>query len=768
MFPFNQLQKLKSILTETVHPKSLLLQLLQGSSLLEKLQKMMLKDSDIFLFYVDIADFNQIVQSSGEHTAKQVLRLLHTHLRAKSRQLFNSPGETLVENLWGDDFIVICQQDAPVSTEQLNKLSTTFRITLEEDLKTELIKRTGVPVKLHVGYSIIGAGNKKPPEQVLYNALKEAQRVAKGTWAQQTVSLLGEFNDLIKNKNFNIHYQPIVSLQTGTILGWEALTRGPQDSTFHSPAMIFHFAEEVGLLFPLEKICRELAINYFGQGDNHKLFLNIHPYTVNDPNFVKGETLKLLGESTLSTSNLVFEITERQSIHDFGQFNKTLSHYRGQGYQVAVDDAGAGFSSLQTIAEIRPEYIKIDASLVRDISTNRVKQALLETFVTFAEKIGCRIIAEGIETEEELITLHSIGVHFGQGYYLARPAFPKPEVSPQALKRIFSLTSRHPSESWQKSFPIGDICISAIQVNLSTPVRKLKEIFELNDSVNGVVVVDLGHPVGLIMRHHLDRYLGTQYGVALYFERAVSVIMDRGPLIVNGSMPLDQVSQLAMSRDKLKLYDYVVVTKNNSLMGVVSVQKLLDTMTKIRIEVAKGANPLTGLPGNLSIEKEISDRLQEKQDFSCIYLDLDHFKSYNDRYGFENGDHVLLLTARLLTSVVAKFGTPTDFVGHIGGDDFVVVTQRDRAEIICQRYIKYFDRLMKKFFLPQDKQNGGFYGLDRKGQQTWFPLISSSLAILDSHGLFSYEALAQRSVQLKRYAKAIEGSNYVLDRRGIC
>ncbi|MCL4441999.1 MAG: EAL domain-containing protein [Firmicutes bacterium] len=757
--------QLKTRLFGLLKHKGLFFNLLEGTSFLDKLKQMMTRGSSVLLLYVDIADFHQVVQLHGEAMAKRILHIIRPALRERAGEFINCSGEIVVENLWGDDFLVLCRQEKTLSPEQLNKMTTAMRIALEEALKTELLKVTGNIVKLHIGCSTITRGYRNP-EHALYTALKEAQKVAKGTWDQQTVHLLGEFNELLENKKFRIAYQPIVSLQTGEILAWEALTRGPENSYFFSPAVIFNYAAEVGLLFPLEKVCREIAIKNLGLVDNmQKLFLNIHPHTINDPQFVKGETIKFLKDSHLSPHNMVFEITERQGIHDFHQFNKTLTHYRNQGYRVAVDDAGAGFSSLQAIAEVRPEYIKIDHSLVRDINSNLVKQALLETFVIFAQKIGCTIIAEGIETEAELTTLRSIGVHYGQGYFLARPAYPKPSVRTEALNKILSLASRNPTGVWQKAFPIGEITELAVQITTDTPVRRLRELMDANELVNGVVVVDGNRPVGLIMRHHLDRYLGTQYGVALYFERPVSMIMDADPLIIDTSIPIEQVSQLSMSRDKLKLYDYIVVTSENQLHGVVSVQKLLDTMTKIRMEVAKGANPLTGLPGNLTIEREINNRLTEKSPFACICVDLDNFKSYNDRYGFENGDRLILLSARLLTGTVRKYGSSLDFVGHIGGDDFIVLTHKDKAEEICRRYIRYFDRLEKNFYSTEDRNVGGFYGINRQGQETWFPLVSVSMSIADCAGHCSPEHLAETTAQLKQYAKSKFGSIYVRDRR---
>ncbi|MCL5289768.1 MAG: diguanylate cyclase, partial [Firmicutes bacterium] len=218
--------QLKSTLRSLLRRKSLFLYLLQGSSFLEKLAEMMGRGSSVLLLYVDIADFHQVVQRHGEAMAKRVLNILRTALRERAGGFIHCAGEIVVENLWGDDFLVLCKQETIPSPERLNKMTTAMRIALEEALKTELIKITGNTLKLHVGYSTItkGLGN---PEQALYTALKEAQKVAKGTWDQQMVYLLGEFNDLLENKKFRIFYQPVVSLQTGEILGWEALTRGP-------------------------------------------------------------------------------------------------------------------------------------------------------------------------------------------------------------------------------------------------------------------------------------------------------------------------------------------------------------------------------------------------------------------------------------------------------------------------------------------------------------------------------------------------------------
>lgn len=247
-----------------------------------------------------------------------------------------------------------------------------------------------------------------------------------------------EFIEILEKKRLTMHYQPIVNLSEGTSLGYEGLTRGPKESFFHSPLHLFNFAEKQGKLYSLEKITRDLAIET-SKGwlkSNEKLFINLNSNVLYDPNFTPGYTKSLLKRCMLSPENIVFEITERFAIQDFKAFKTVLNHYRNQGFQIAIDDAGAGYSSLQAIAELEPEYIKIDRSLVRDIDQSDVKKAVLEAFLMLSSKINSNIIAEGIETIKELETLISIGVEYGQGYVLAKPSYPVSPTSPLSLECI--------------------------------------------------------------------------------------------------------------------------------------------------------------------------------------------------------------------------------------------------------------------------------------------------------------------------------------------
>ncbi|MEW6540852.1 MAG: bifunctional diguanylate cyclase/phosphodiesterase [Bacillota bacterium] len=737
------------------------------ASPVDKLKRVLAGDRPIGVIFLDIVKFHEIHQLQGSIIATRILFLLEDALRHRIAELLPEAGILAVEHLWADDFVVLVALEDVHSQEYLLHLAATLRSSLKEELNPKLVELVGSELELHLGCSVIEPRGNLKPDLKLYNALREAQRVAKGAVDLDTLRLKRDFEEIIENKNLKIQYQPVVSLSSGEILGWEALTRGPEGSHFSRPDIIFRFAEEVGLLFPTERVCREKAIsNINGLGPEQKLFLNVHPRTMNDPKFVRGETLQLLQKYGLAPHNIVFEITERHSIKDYHFFKRVVEHYRSQGYRIAIDDVGAGFSGLQSIAEIRPDFIKIDMSLVRNIDSNPSRQAVVNALISLAGKINSRVIAEGVETQNELNVLLLQGAHFAQGYFLARPEFPKPAATKAVVayirrQRTGDLAGR------RRNLCIGDLTVPALVVGEETPVSKAKELLDAVKQPNsGLLVIRGQETVGLVMRHNLHRTLSSQYGVPLYYRRPITAVMDRAPLVLEVHISLEGAAELAVNRAQDKLYDdLVVVDENRVLVGVVPVQRLLDTVTRMQIELAKGANPLTGLPGNVAIEEELSRRARHGQISSVIYADLDGFKAYNDIYGFEHGDQMIMLLSKVLLHSAKKYGTEEDFAGHIGGDDLIVITKPECAERISRKTVGLFDRLVGSCFSSEERARGAFYGYNRAGRQEWLPLTSVSLAIVDCQDHEDYRSLAETAAQLKKRAKALPGSVYVRDRR---
>ncbi|MFH1138225.1 MAG: bifunctional diguanylate cyclase/phosphodiesterase [Pseudomonadota bacterium] len=701
--------------------------------------------------------FGEAIKAAALHGLNAAFRDVHRQYLAEAELVFT-------ENLEDGGLVIIFQrEDLDINT--LADLTMTFRLFLRNALNVEMVKVIGQKLDLKAGFSRFIPREGVDPEHIVFQALCDAYDVAEGSLNPDKLRLMGEFRRILEGPGPRAVYMPIVDLKTGGVLGWEALSRGPENSRFHSPSVLFDFAEEAGALFALERVCREAAIkNLGGLDQGQKLFLNIHPQTVGDPNFTAGETRRLLARHGLKPENIVFEITERHPIRDFTLFFRTLEHYRSQGYQAAIDDVGAGYAGLWALGQIRPEYIKIDMSLIRGVDANPINRALVETLVSFADKIGGNIIAEGIETETELSSLMDMGVHYGQGFYLARPDNPKPlPINIQIRTR-----PRPREEAGRLALPIGELAEPALQLAPNVKISEVQHLFESvpPSPISGAVIVDgANKPIGLVMNHELNRQLGTLYGVALYYERPIVKLMDPSPLIMEEGVPVEIAAEKAMERERYKVYDHILVTRDGALVGVVSVQKMLDRLARVQVEMAKGANPLTGLPGNVAIEREIESRAQSPRATSLIYADLDHFKVYNDLYGFDAGDKMILLLSRIMAWAARRHGGPNGYVGHIGGDDFVIITHPEQAENICRGIIRCFKRLVLGFYAAGDRERGFIEGKNRSGEPDRFPLTSVSLAIIDCHGALNIHTISQRAAEMKKYAKSIEGNVFVRDRR---
>lgn len=218
-------------------------------------------------------------------------------------------------------------------------------------------------------------------------------------------------------------FQPVIHLQSGTAHGYEALSRVSQPSIIQNSEELFAKSGEYGLASALEILCRKKALgNVRDLAIPGKIFLNVSPALFQSSDHERGITASLLDELRIERSRIVFELTERTVIEDYDLFLRGVAHYREQGYSIAIDDLGSGYAGLQMLASLEPEYVKLARFLSANIDLSSTKQALVECLVTFCNKIGALVIAEGIERPEELEYLHSIGVHFGQGYLLGKPS----------------------------------------------------------------------------------------------------------------------------------------------------------------------------------------------------------------------------------------------------------------------------------------------------------------------------------------------------------
>ncbi|QQE80076.1 diguanylate cyclase domain-containing protein [Alicyclobacillus sp. SO9] len=305
------------------------------------------------------------------------------------------------------------------------------------------------------------------------------------------------------------------------------------------------------------------------------------------------------------------------------------------------------------------------------------------------------------------------------------------------------------------------------QVTPDTPVSQIVKYFTEFEYETGVAVVSDRKPVGLVMREKLFQRLAFKYGYALFWNRAISNVMDEEPLIVELTTPLDAVSKMAMERHRDKVYDLVIVTQRSEIKGALTIRDVLNIITEMQMELAREANPLTGLPGNRRIEGEIQRRINLSRPFAVIYADLDGFKWFNDEYGFLNGDMVLRFTAAMLRETLGKAGDREGFIGHIGGDDFLLVTDTVYTWDLTQTVIQRFDREVSRFYpdLPKRTDLKREESLDRRGVPVSRQGISISLSVLEcrvtSSNNLSFEVISRYAGELKKTAKRTSGSTAV-------
>jgi EAL domain-containing protein (putative c-di-GMP-specific phosphodiesterase class I) len=241
----------------------------------------------------------------------------------------------------------------------------------------------------------------------------------------------------LEEKNIIPVYQPIVSLIDGQIFGYEAFTKIFDKTPGLNIGHIFKFAEKMNKLWELEALCRKKSLKNAKNIDpDKKLFLNVNPNTIHDPEFKNGFTKDYLLKYGLDFLDIVFEITERNVIMDKEAFLESIEYYRKQKFKISIDDVGSGYSGLNTINDIRPDIIKLDMSLIKDIDKDEVKKHLCKAIISFGKNTGTKIIAEGIENREELKTLIKINAEFGQGYFLGMPKEKFEDIAPEKKELI--------------------------------------------------------------------------------------------------------------------------------------------------------------------------------------------------------------------------------------------------------------------------------------------------------------------------------------------
>lgn len=566
---------------------------------------------------------------------------------------------------------------------------------------------------------------------------------------------------IIENELLSALFQPIYSTNHDSAYGFEALIRGPSDSPLHSPKALFDAAIEYGLLSDLELACRRISIARFAElGLTGKLFINVSPMVFLQSDHPHGKTIAYLKEFGLSPAQVVIELSEKYPIDSPSLLTDALIHYRNLGFEIAVDDLGAGYAGLKLWSEVNPDFVKIDRYFINQCHQDPVKREFVKSILSLGKSINAKVVAEGIETIEEYECLSEMGISIYQGFLFARPeSFPQ-KVLPYALQsqqRLSQITiALEPS--------VSTLLQPAASVDYRERTKNVVEHLHKHPHLHSIPVVKDKKPIGMVLRGALLELFSTPYGRSLNEQKIVSHTMVKNPVIVESSTSLSDVARLVTSEHDEKMQWHFIITDKNNYIGIASVRDLLRQITQQQIQHARYANPLTMLPGNVPIYRHVDELILAKKPFRFAYFDLNNFKPYNDIYGYAKGDQIIQLVATILQQCCSK----NDFIGHIGGDDFVAVFQNDQWLTCCENIIDMFDEKITSYYEQKHVALRGIEAKSRNGELQFYPLLGLAVGIVEPtiSRIESHHDVAELAAGAKKQAKLQSCSSIYICKRG--
>ncbi len=575
---------------------------------------------------------------------------------------------------------------------------------------------------------------------------------------------------LMRNKALHAVFQPLGDLQKGTVFAHEALIRGPVGSPFQSPDTLLAMAATEDLLVAFELFCITTALSQWGAcNEPGRLFVNISAETLvqiithRPVGFLAG----LAQRYGIAPRLLVFEITEHERVADMAVLCEVVKTVRVSGAMLALDDFGDGRSSLRLWSEIRPDFVKIDKYFIRNISLNTENLQMVHVIKGIASVFRTQLIAEGIETVEELRVVRDLGLPFGQGYLLGRPnQVPQAEIQALALKVMQNnkvAVMPQPRATGRPAVLHNIVVIYAPSVDLNTTNDALHALFHKSAELHAVAVVDDGRPVALVNRQHFMNRYATLYFREVNGRKPCTLLANFEPRIVELDYDVDELVGILTSQDQRYLTDGFIVTNNGRYVGLGTADQLVRSVTESRIEAARHANPLTFLPGNIPISMHIDRLLKSGTEFVACYADLNNFKPFNDHYGYWRGDEMIRVVAKL---AVMHCDACLDFVGHVGGDDFLILFQSADWQQRCKQIVADFAVQAFALFDDPARLAGGIHAEDRHGVLRFFPCTTLSIGAAPVHPgeFFHSEEVANEAALAKHDAKSKGAGLFVRQR----
>jgi GGDEF domain-containing protein/EAL domain-containing protein (putative c-di-GMP-specific phosphodiesterase class I) len=563
-------------------------------------------------------------------------------------------------------------------------------------------------------------------------------------------------------------FRPVADLAAGGIFGHLASIHGPPDSLLFSQARLLGVARRLGRTTEVyRQYFRTVVARFVANRGQGYLLLPLQTGPEELGAACAAMLAQVLDETGLPGERVIAVHAGVGSL-DGAELERALAAAQAMGRRgigLAAGVLACPRSEMLLWSALGPNYVLIDEGVLESLDPNLLRIGRHAELAAAAAAAGRHVIAMGVVSLGLLKILQEIRVDCAAGDFIGKPvAVPTRTLSAAAHKAIADRVSGQASQLPGGGHILEKMLQGIPPVTPDTPADQVFALFERTPDLRAIAVVKNDAPIGLIARYDMVDNMARPYRHELYGRKPCTRFMDEEPLTVDIRLPLSELSEVLVRAHPRHLISGFIITDAGRYLGIGSVQDLVREVTSMQMEAAKYANPLSQLPGNVPINQHIDNLLAAREPCAIAYCDLDHFKPFNDVYGYARGDDVIRLTARILTEACDP---EKDFIGHIGGDDFVLVLRSEDWQLRCERALRMFGEEILGFFSRDDIERGGYVTENRKGEMEFHALTSLSIGVAEVRpGAFrSHLEVSVVAAEVKKKAKAIKGNSLYANQR---
>jgi diguanylate cyclase (GGDEF)-like protein/PAS domain S-box-containing protein len=754
------------------------------------------------VIYIGLENFKSVIDALGHNGGIDILRIISARLSAMIRQ------SDTVARIHKDEYVIVCGGSA--IEHDLDIILNKVQLVLTNPVVSE---HGTIMISAFIGIAC------SPTDGLTADDLLRNAHIAMNQAREESNHGFQFFSESLNQKaverqlietsmlrgielgEFFVNYQPRFGREGACITGMEALLRWRHPvSGLITPSEFIPISEKNGMIvrlgrWVLEAACRQNKAWQDAGLPAVPVSVNISGRQLADNGFVE-QVSSVLSTTGLAPGFLELELTESVVMNTSDETVLKLLRLKELGIRISIDDFGTGYSSLSYLKHLPIDGLKIDRSFVMDIATDHDDNAAIVTaIVAMAESLKLKVVAEGVESKEQHDFLMGLQCHEFQGFYFSKP------LEKANMEKLLRHEKTHTADETEYALPlkrdgwikpkavppfrgeteiakktnprefVSDVTVVIPPVAPGEPVIEVLKRFQAEKELFVLPVVHNGKVAGVVNRStFLEEHIIGKYGFGMHINRSKNIrdLMNTAVFTIEANTLISDFAEAVKVMEDGFRFDNMCVTSDGAYMGIVEVNQLVNAIAEMNLLLARNANPLTGLPGNENIQREINQRLSSGKYCDISYIDIDNFKPYNDHYGFQKGDTVIKSLAEVIASLAhGPAGHSGNFCGHIGGDDFIVISEPFLGHDIAAAIIAGFETNLPLFHGELDYARKSYSSTNRKGEEETFALLSLSIGIVNtlSKPVASYAELASLATEVKKTAKIQNGSSIVVNRR---